>query len=125
MKIAFATDDGQTISAHFGQAKYYFITEATDENTNPTGQLVEKVGHHTPYNGPLSFHEAMFAPLRDCDVLVARGMGQGALAGAQSRGLEVILTDYKTIPEALAAWYRGELKHNPKRVHHHHHHHHH
>ena len=126
MKIAFATDDGHTISAHFGRARYYYIVEVQEQNDNQSqGELVDKVGHHSPYHGPLAFHDAMFAPLEGCDLLVARGMGEGALMNAEARGLRVILTDYHTIPEAVAAWYRGELEHNPRRVHQHHQHSHH
>ena len=30
MKIAFVTDDGQSISAHFGRAAYYLVVDVVD-----------------------------------------------------------------------------------------------
>jgi predicted Fe-Mo cluster-binding NifX family protein len=46
MKLAGITDDGRTISLHFGRARYYLVV--TVEDGKIAGQeLREKAGHHT------------------------------------------------------------------------------
>jgi predicted Fe-Mo cluster-binding NifX family protein len=132
MKIAFVTDDGQTISAHFGQAKYLsFITMENGEVTSSELAERELDGHHNHHHEHEHGHghgqgqghgggggfQAKFLPLRGCDLLIARGMGPSAVNNIQSLGVEVILTDLKTIDAALAALVDGSLAHNPRRVH--------
>ncbi len=82
MKIAVATDDGRTISAHFGRAAYYAIL--TIENGQITARaMVEKpVHHHHHHNDPHHEgghhhhdHHAMIDPIADCQVAIARGYG--------------------------------------------------
>jgi predicted Fe-Mo cluster-binding NifX family protein len=44
MKIAFVTDDGENVSAHFGRATHYLVVDV--ENGKETGrELREKLGH--------------------------------------------------------------------------------
>jgi predicted Fe-Mo cluster-binding NifX family protein len=62
----------------------------------------------------------MFAPISDCQVLIAGGMGSPALEAARSAGLEVILAG-GTIKAALESYLRGTLQGDPSRVHTHHH----
>lgn len=117
MKIAFPTDDGQTISAHFGRASRYVVV---DTEADTAWETREKAHHgsehiHASHHGQL--HQAMFAPLADCQVLVARGMGQPAYETALASGQEVILTAEVGIREALDAYRRGDLVSDLRRVH--------
>ena len=99
MKIAAVTDDKQTISAHFGRATAYAVMTIED------GEIVEreyrsKVNHrdfqregehdhehHHDSRGrgfgqhAAEKHNRMFATIKDCQVLLARGMGRGAYMG--------------------------------------------
>jgi predicted Fe-Mo cluster-binding NifX family protein len=59
----------------------------------------------------------MFAPIRDCQVLLAGGMGEPAYQKALAAGLQVILTG-GTIQNALQAWLKGELQTDLRRIHH-------
>lgn len=61
----------------------------------------------------------MFAPLSDCQVLIAGGMGSPAHDHALSMGLQVLLPAEKNIQNALAMFQRGELKSDPRRIHNH------
>jgi predicted Fe-Mo cluster-binding NifX family protein len=61
----------------------------------------------------------MFEPVADCQLLVARGMGQPAYDYAVAHGLQVILTGEKTVNAALEALRAGRLVSDLRRVHHH------
>lgn len=111
-KIAFPTDDGETISRHFGKASFFQVI-ALDDGGEPA---VEK--RSTQDQG----HGGKFAQLEDCHVLIGAGMGQPAYDRVQSMGLEVLLTGEKQIEVALAKYQAGELASDLRRVHAHHHH---
>lgn len=132
-KLAFATNDGETIHAHFGQAQYYEVIELDDAGI-VSRERISKFGlHGTGHQGHHEHshghgggmgrgerHRAMFANIAGCDYLVARGMGESAILNAAESGLQVILCDEKTIDAAVEKYQRGELAHNTRRVHMHH-----
>lgn len=132
-KIAFVTDDGSTISSHFGRAMYYEII-TLEGGTVVNRERVPKAGHHTfgahehhgdGHGGHHHGHDhdhkhtTMVAPILDCAALVARGMGQGAHVHLASAGIAAILTDEHTIDAALQQYIAGSLASNPKRLHDH------
>ncbi|BBB49304.1 NifB/NifX family molybdenum-iron cluster-binding protein [Pelolinea submarina] len=119
MKIAFVTDDGESISAHFGRASHYLVVEVADGKE--TGrEMREKLSHNHFHNedhgheehapgqphgfdpASQSRHGSMLAAIEDCDVVVCGGMGQGAVYSIQSMGKDLRLTDVSAINEALA-----------------------
>ena len=59
----------------------------------------------------------MFATITDCDVLLARGMGQGAFLGLQQMGVRPILTDIPEIERAVQAVIDGSIEHHAERLH--------
>jgi predicted Fe-Mo cluster-binding NifX family protein len=136
MKIAFVTDDGQTISQHFGRAAYYEVV--TLENGSVTGRerraKPAHEGHHHHHEGesvvlhvgqgpwednaPVEdTHGAMAAPIRDCQVVLSRGMGRGAYDSLRGAGVEPIITDVRDIDEAMRQYLNGELADHPERLH--------
>ncbi len=125
MKIAVVTDDGKTIHAHFGQAPYYEVL--TVENNNIVGrERREKPSHahggdhdHHVMGGGDTHATGMAKVIADCQVVLARGMGQPAYEALKAAGLEPILTDKATIDEAVNAYIRGELSHRTDRIHRH------
>jgi predicted Fe-Mo cluster-binding NifX family protein len=62
-------------------------------------------------------HKHMFANIKDCDVLLARGMGRGAQLGLEQTGLKPILTDISDIEMAVKAVIDGTIVDQPDRVH--------
>jgi predicted Fe-Mo cluster-binding NifX family protein len=132
--IGILTDDGKSISSHFGRALYVeVITLRGTEILNRERR--EKPGHHTFGGGghqhrhgdhsgehhglgPGHKHAAMAEIMADCQMVIARGMGPGAYENLSSRGLHPVLTDLQTIDEAVRAVKDGTLVHNPGRVHH-------
>ncbi len=109
-KIAFPTDDGETISRHFGKASFFFVV-ALNDGREPAVEKRSSQGHG-----------GKFALLTDCHVLIGAGMGQPAYDRVQKMGLEVLLTGEKQIEVALAKYQSGELTNDLRRVHAHHHH---
>jgi predicted Fe-Mo cluster-binding NifX family protein len=124
MKIAAITDDGKSISQHFGRANYYLVV--TVEN----GQVInremrDKLSHshfanepHDPEipDQPHGFspasqdrHARMAEAITDCEVLLCRGMGMGAYESMKLYGIRPIVTDIMDIDEAIKAYIDGQI----------------
>jgi len=131
MKIACITDDGRTISAHFGRAPYYAVL-TVDEGRVTARELRSKLGHaqfspqesHASQQGlhgadPASHnrHVSMAAAISDCQVLLCRGMGYGAYQSMQQVGITPIVTDEEDIDMAVQAYLEGRLQDHPERLH--------
>ena len=134
MKIAAVSDDGATISEHFGRAAQYVVV------TVEGGRVVnretrDKLGH-AQFSGetgdgereadprghgfdPVARdrHARMFASVADCEVLLARGMGAGAHEGLRSAGIRPVITDITRIDDAVAAHLAGDLHDHVERLH--------
>ncbi|MFH1524766.1 MAG: NifB/NifX family molybdenum-iron cluster-binding protein [Chloroflexota bacterium] len=132
MKIAAITDDGKTISQHFGRAQYYLV--ATVEN----GQIVsremrEKLGHtqfatqphpeevpgqpHGMDTASHNKHLQMAEAIADCEALLCRGMGMGAYESMKTRGIRPVVTDIVTVDEAVMAYATGSIVDLTDRLH--------
>ncbi len=132
MKIAAITDDGQTISQHFGRAPYYEVVTIEDGHV-VARERREKLGHthfagesHGPeaHGQPHGFdpaaqdrHARMAETIADCEALLCRGMGAGAYASMQARGIRPIVTDIASIDEAVAAYLAGSIVDHVDRLH--------
>jgi predicted Fe-Mo cluster-binding NifX family protein len=131
-KVAAITDDGKTISQHFGRAGYYLV--ATVEN----GQIVsrelrDKLGHTHFVNQPHSEeqpgqmhgmdaashdkHLEMAEAIGDCEALLCRGMGMGAYQSMQARGIRPVVTDIADIEKAVMAYIEGSIVDRVERLH--------
>jgi len=134
MKIAFISDDGNTISRHFGRAAYYVVLTIENGKITRRDQM-PKLGHghlagqHEEHHehgsgaghgfepGAQERHAGMVQPILDCKTLVAGGMGAGAYASIQSAGIEPVVTDMQLIDEAAAAYVAGTLKNHLEYLH--------
>lgn len=131
MKIAFITDDGKTISQHFGRAPFYFVVEVKDgvvlsqEMRDKLGhqQFSEEAHHHVAGEGsgmdPASHdkHNRMAHAIQDCDALICGGMGMGAYQSMQTFGITPLVTDIRDIDEALQSYLSGDLRDETERLH--------
>lgn len=134
MKIAFVTDDGKTISRHFGRATHYAVV--TVENGQETGrEMRPKLGHHhfAGEEHPHEHHDSsqgsglepaaqdrhnrMLAAIDDCQVLVGGGMGTGAYRSMQAANIKPYITDYDQINDALQAYLDGSLVDHREKLH--------
>lgn len=123
MHIAFPTEDGNTICRHFGRAPYYTVISVEDnretgrELRRRGGQRLHEPGHDHDHDHHGHDHAPMFAAIRDCQVLIAGGMGHPARDAAEAAGLEVVLTLEQQIDQALQDYLAGSLEHNPRLAH--------
>lgn len=132
VKIAVVTNDGVTISRHFGRARSYLVV-TLDDGEVVARELRPKVGHQefgghehdTPEPGrPRGYghdsaakHRAMAETIGDCDFLIAGGMGQGAFESMQAVGIETVITDEHGVSEAIHRFARGDLPNKTDRLH--------
>ena len=130
MKVACVSDDLQTISAHFGRAQHYVVVTIAD------GKIVkrearDKLGHshfvgqeshaHDAQHGmdPASHqrHTSMAEAIRDCEALLAGGMGRGAYMSLERLGIKAVVTDETDIDAAVLAYAEGRIQNRTDRLH--------
>jgi predicted Fe-Mo cluster-binding NifX family protein len=134
MKIAAVSEDGVTISQHFGRAPIYVVVKVED------GKIIshekrDKMGHnqfggeaHEEAHGedprghgfdPASQdrHTRMVTAISDCEVLLARGMGAGAYESIKQAKIKPVITDVANIDEAVQAYLVGNLKDHVEKLH--------
>ena len=124
MKIAAITDDGTTISRHFGRAPYYMVLTVEDgkivdrdrRNKLGHGQFRHQGGQHRDAHGRHGYgagaesrHERMAATIIDCQVLLCGGMGWGAYESMKAKGIAPIVTDIRNIDAAVQAYLDGTI----------------
>lgn len=132
MKIAAISDDGVTISQHFGRAPLYVVL-TVEEGKIVNKETRAKSGHHTfaahdhpdlapgerhGYDaGSQTRHSSMAETISDCQVLLAGGMGWGAYEALQSYNIDPVVTDVKNIDEAVQLYLDGKLTNLMERLH--------
>jgi predicted Fe-Mo cluster-binding NifX family protein len=132
MKIAAISEEGTSISQHFGRAPYYVVSTVEDgkvvkiEKRDKAGHYTFAAGQHLEtalgerhgYDaGAQSRHAAMAQGIADCQVLIAGGMGWGAYESLKSRGIETVVTDVENIEEAVKLYLEGKLPNLMERLH--------
>lgn len=133
MKIAAVSDDGVTISQHFGRALFYVVI--TVEEGQIIGREIREKMRHAHFAGEhhhghgadprghgfdpaaQSRHARMIEAIADCDVLLARGMGTGAYESLRRAGIRPIITDIARIDDAVQAYLEGKLEDHPEWLH--------
>jgi len=124
MKVATITDDGKTISKHFGRAAYYLVATIED-GAIASSEMRDKLGHshfsnqpheegeHSARHGMDSAshnkHLQMSEAISDCEALLCGGMGMGAYQSMISRGIKPVVTEIEDIHEAVMAYVQGRL----------------
>lgn len=135
MKIAAVSEDGVTISQHFGRAPFYIVVTVEDGKIVSREQR-DKMGHAQfagdPHNeethaadprghgfDPVAQnrHALMADAIADCDVLLARGMGAGAYFSMEQAGIRPVITDINKIDEAVQAVISGQIIDHTERLH--------
>ncbi len=129
MKIATVSDNGVTISQHFGKAPYYIVVTVEDgkvvakekrvrgANTcacnhgaaSPQAKDCHGEAGHSAGPESQNMHTRMADSIDDCKVLIAGGMGYGAYASLKSRNLDAIVTDVSDIDQAVKLYLDGKL----------------
>ena len=131
MKIAAVSDDGVTISQHFGRAPFYVVV-TVEEGKVVNKETREKAGHHTfaahhadvkpgerhGYDaGAQVRHANMVSTISDCQIVLVGGMGWGAYESMKSNNIEPIATDVRDIDDAVQRYIDGKLENLMERLH--------
>jgi predicted Fe-Mo cluster-binding NifX family protein len=130
-KIACITDDGRTISQHFGRALHYAVL-TIDDGQVVARELRDKLGHqqfsaqeeeevpgqrHGTDAASHDKHVGMAQAIQDCEVLLCRGMGYGAYQSMQQVGIRPVVTNEVEIDAAVQAYIEGRLEDHPEKLH--------
>jgi predicted Fe-Mo cluster-binding NifX family protein len=132
MKIAAITDDGKTISQHFGRAPYYLVI-TVDDGQIVDRELRDKLGHAHFVNQPHDEdvpgglhgtgaashgkHLQMAEAIADCEVLLCGGMGMGAYQSMVALGIRPVVTDIWEIEQAVKDYLEGKIVDQIERLH--------
>ncbi|MDG6910615.1 MAG: dinitrogenase iron-molybdenum cofactor biosynthesis protein [Nitrososphaerota archaeon] len=116
MKLAVVTDDMETISPHFGRAAHYLVYDVEGGAVRGR-ESREKVGHgpgghHHGGAAPqeaANLHNAMLANVKDCEVMIAAGMGRPMYEKLREAGMSVYITRIRGADEAVRAFIDGSL----------------
>ena len=137
MKIAAITDDGKTISQHFGRASHYMVI-TLEEGKIIEHELREKLSHaqfqaegheqehghpangqHGHGHGPEADqrHGRMAEAITDCEAILCRGMGMGAYESMKARNIRPVVTDISSIDEAALAYASQQIVDHIEKLH--------
>jgi predicted Fe-Mo cluster-binding NifX family protein len=131
INIAVVTDDGITISQHFGRARFYEILFVENSTVVKRERRV-KLGHqnfaheeHHNHSGSQhgldeashSKHVSMAEAIKDCQILLARGMGNGAYQSMLQLHIKPVVTDITKIDEAVQAAIGGTIIDHTEKLH--------
>ncbi len=131
-RVALATDNGNSVSSHFGRAQYYEVVDLVDgkvvrreRREKPNHHSLGRTeGDHNQGNDGREAHEgrnqATVYSVTDCQAMIVRGMGQGAMEHLRQVSLFAVLTGLHTIDEVVGAISSGTPESDIRRVHHYH-----
>jgi predicted Fe-Mo cluster-binding NifX family protein len=131
MKIAVITDDGKTISQHFGRAPFYMVLdieggqivkrEMRDKMGHNQFSAVGPEEHHHEQHGlddaSHNKHAMMAGSIADCQAVVCGGMGMGAYESMRRMNIQPIVTDLRDIEAAAQAYIDGKLVDHTEKLH--------
>ena len=131
MKIAVITDDGKTISQHFGRAPYYMVFSIEDGKITHR-EMRDKMGHnqfsaigpeehhheqHGMDQASHDKHTQMAGSIADCQALLCGGMGLGAYESMRRLNIQPVVTDLRDIEAAVQAYIDGKLVDHTEKLH--------
>jgi predicted Fe-Mo cluster-binding NifX family protein len=112
MKIAVPSNDGVTLSEHFGRSKQFLVFEVDESKI--LSQEARANLPHAPHGegcstGSAGAHEnhhgGMAALLHDCQVVVCGGMGWRAAEALKSAGITCVIASGSGPADQLVAGY--------------------
>ncbi|MHB8973066.1 MAG: NifB/NifX family molybdenum-iron cluster-binding protein [Pirellulaceae bacterium] len=113
MKIAVASNDGVSVSQHFGRTSQFSIYEVEHDeiqaeelrdNIGTVGDEGDCEAHHA-YQNRVHDYGQMIAALEDCRVVLCRGMGVRAAVALVRRGINPLVIAGDMSPRQAAEQY--------------------
>jgi predicted Fe-Mo cluster-binding NifX family protein len=133
VKIAVVSENGKTVSQHFGRATQYVILNADGKKilsreSRPKVSHADLISAENPEHGcgcqacgrggrAYDRHRSMVLKILDCSVLLAGGMGWGVYEGLTSRGIKTVITDVEDIEQAVRLYLWENLPNLTERLH--------
>lgn len=115
MKVAIATDDKLTISHHFGRTLGFRVFEIKD-NKIVGEEYRENIGKNNGQCGSCG-HSSMIANIKDCDLVVCYGMGQGIYNDLVRHNIKAVITEEETVDNAIICLMKDDLVNRLDRLH--------
>jgi predicted Fe-Mo cluster-binding NifX family protein len=122
MRIAVATENGESISADVEHSPYFVVLEVE------AGRILDRSVRGNSLAGyfrgprahwPGSNHQsdagspdaclAVEDTLRDCDVIISHRLGRGICKGLRARGIDLIATEETQVEQAVLMYLNGTL----------------
>jgi len=125
MKIAFASDDGKSIAAHFGHSTCFLVLTVENEKVvrSEVRNAGEKAARHKHPHGQnegdscqcltkaVPGQQDQLSLLKDCEVVICLGIGPRAVGALRAAGIKPVVLQEATRPEEAAlAYARGQLE---------------
>jgi len=117
MKIGVPTNDGKSISEHFGRSAAFLIFETENGqiksrelrgNDAKHSHAQGTCNHHAADNNPRS-HAGILAALDGCEVVICAGMGHRAAEALKGRGTQIVIAAPASAEETVTAYLAGKL----------------
>ena len=123
MKIGIASDNQASIAQHFGRTKGFVIAELVEGTIKSKEYRENNFSHHSQpgeheheHQGSHGHsHDGILAALKDCDVVIARGMGRRIYDDLRGVNIEAVITDIADVDEAIKAYISDTLVDNPEK----------
>jgi len=119
VKIAIASDEGRTISSHFGQTRGFVVFDIEDKEVkNREYRLNTFTGHARGLEGAdhgIDRHGPILSALSDCKAVISHGMGRRIYDDLKGAGIEAWVTDETVVQKAIELYLTGELVDRPER----------
>jgi len=130
-KIAVITEDGTTISQHFGRAQYYMVL-SVEEGKIVQREMRNKMGHNQFAHASHEEHHAeahgldaashdkhvqMASAIEDCEALLCGGMGMGAYESMRRLNIRPVVTDIREIDAAVQAYLDSSIVDRTDKLH--------
>ncbi len=118
MKIAVASDDGTTISHHFGRALGFVVFDLEGNELSGREHRQNK-GKHSGDCGSCD-HATMIGNISDCKYVICYGMGRRIYDDLLQAKITPIVTEEELVDKAVERFLSGALEDRPEKLHEHH-----
>jgi predicted Fe-Mo cluster-binding NifX family protein len=119
MRIAIATEDGISVSRHFGRSAFFLVLDVMEDATIKNREMRENSFtehargscHQDGHRNESHSHSAVIGALEDCEAVLAGGMGWRAAGELSGHGIKTFVTEPDcSVEQAVSLYLTGKLK---------------
>lgn len=115
MKVAVATDDKINISHHFGRTLGFRVFDINDKRVL-NEEYRQNIGNSNGQCGSCD-HSSMISNLKDCDLVICYGMGQGIYNDLVRHNIKAVVTDEIRVEDAIQRLIEADLTNRLDKLH--------